>query len=88
MKVANNSEEFLTNFKAQTNEMAENVNKQLEVMENEYFEALSEFQEMKNDEDFISRWDYYPLIRKISQLGLAVEKMGKAYSAINSARCI
>ena len=88
MKVANNAGEFQNNLKSRANEMAESVNKQLAIMTNEYWEAITELQEMKDDGDFSSKWEYLPLVKKVSQLGLALEQMGKAYSAINTVRCI
>lgn len=40
------------------------------------------------DTTYISHWEKMPDIRRISQLGLAVVKLGDAYSAMNRVGCI
>ena len=49
----------------------------------EYATAIKTLQ----DTDYLTHWDMMPDIRRVSLLGLAVVDLGKAYSAMNAARC-
>ena len=56
---------------------------QLTEMRSEYFAAL----ERLSKQAYISQWDQMDDIRKVSQMGLAIVEMGKAYSALNAVYC-
>ena len=63
--------------------MADNANEQLRKLQQEYWDASNDLNEAK----FASRFEQIEAIRKLSQLGLALDASAKAYSAINIARC-
>ena len=62
---------------------AERLFKQLEDLRKSYWESLQELQTT----GYSSKWEQMDDIRKVSQLGLAVVAIGKAYSALNAVRC-
>ena len=70
-------------LKTDGKEQAEILLEQLETVRGQYFAALKELQ----NTSYTSQWEQMPDIRKVSQLGLAVVELGKAYSAMNSVRC-
>lgn len=63
--------------------MADNANEQLQKLQQEYWIASNDLNEAK----FSSRFEQIEAIKKLSQLGLALDASAKAYSAINIARC-
>lgn len=63
--------------------MADNANEQLQKLQQEYWDASNDLNEAK----FSSRFEQIEAIKKLSQLGLALDASAKAYSAINTARC-
>lgn len=63
--------------------MADNANEQLQKLQQEYWDASNDLNEAK----FSSRFEQIEAIKKLSQLGLALDASAKAYSAINIARC-
>lgn len=63
--------------------MTQNANDQLQDLQSQYWKASDNLREAK----FASRWEQIEAIKKLSQLGLALDASAKAYSAINIARC-
>ena len=63
--------------------MAEDANEQLQKLQTQYWIASNNLNEAK----FSSRFEQIEAIKKLSQLGLALDASAKAYSAINIARC-
>lgn len=63
--------------------MADNANEQLQNLQFQYWIASKEL----NDAKFASRFEQIEAIKKLSQLGLALDASAKAYTAINIARC-
>lgn len=62
---------------------ADSINTQLEEMAKEYWDIHAAL----SVSPFSSRWEQYEAIARLSQLGLALHTFGKAYSAMNIARC-
>ena len=63
--------------------MAEDANEQLQKLQTQYWIASNDLNEAK----FASRFEQIEAIKKLSQLGLALDASAKAYTAINIARC-
>ena len=63
--------------------MTQNANDQLQDLHSQYWIASDNLREAK----FSSRFEQIEAIKKLSQLGLALDASAKAYSAINVARC-
>ena len=63
--------------------LTDNANEQLQTLQTEYWNALTEVTNAK----FASRFEQIEAIKKLSQLGLALDASAKAYKAINIARC-
>ena len=63
--------------------MTQNANDQLQDLQSQYWKASDNLREAK----FSSRFEQIEAIKKLSQLGLALDASAKAYSAINVARC-
>ena len=63
--------------------MTQNANDQLQDLQSQYWKASDNFREAK----FASRFEQIEAIKKLSQLGLALDASAKAYNAINVARC-
>ena len=63
--------------------MADDANEQLQKLQQQYWIASNDLKEAK----FASRFEQIEAIKKLSQLGLALDASAKAYSAINIARC-
>jgi len=63
--------------------MADDANDQLQKLQHQYWIASNDLNEAK----FASRFEQIEAIKKLSQLGLALDASAKAYSAINLTRC-
>jgi len=63
--------------------MADDANDQLQKLQQQYWIASNDLNEAK----FASRFEQIEAIKKLSQLGLALDASAKAYSAINLTRC-
>jgi|11_taG_2_1085331.scaffolds.fasta_scaffold82033_2 excinuclease UvrABC nuclease subunit len=63
--------------------LTDNANEQLQTLQTEYWIASNNLNEAK----FASRFEQIEAIKKLSQLGLALDATAKAYKAINIARC-
>ncbi len=64
--------------------LTDNANEQLQKLQQQYWIASNNLNEAK----FASRFEQIEAIKKLSQLGLALDASAKAYKAINIARCI
>jgi len=70
-------------IKHQASTEADALMDQFRKSQREYAKAIKTLQ----DTDYQTHWDMMPDIRRVSLLGLAVVDLGKAYSAMNAARC-
>ena len=62
------------------------LSEELDSMILEYTKLHNEVTELLNTNEGI-RWDKLDMIRRLSQYGLGLHKLGKAYSALNPVRC-
>ena len=62
---------------------AEQLFEQFQKVQEQYAVAIRSLLET----DYQTHWDKMPDIRRVSLLGLANVDLGKAYSAMNAARC-
>ncbi len=65
-------------------DLTDNANEQLMSLQSQYWKASDSLSEAK----FASRVEQIEAIRKLSQLGLALDASAKAYKAINTTRNI
>lgn len=63
--------------------ITQNANDQLQDLQSQYWKASDNLREAK----FASRFEQIQAIKKLSQLGLALDASARAYNAINTARC-
>lgn len=62
---------------------ADRLREELDHAKAKYWELHKQIAE----ESFPSQWEQLDAIRRLSQLGLALHSLGKAYSAMSSGRC-
>lgn len=60
------------------------LNTELRRIEKEYWKLFRQL----GKEEFPSRWESLQAIKELSELGIAMHELGKAYSSMNTAACI